>query len=76
MFLSLFMATGNSIVDIPLELVDGIGDILTLFKALGVLAILYFIWLIIQGFFTLKFYKKIDQIYSDLMKIKKKLKIK
>ena len=76
MFLSLFMATGNSIVDIPLELVDGTGDILTLFKALGVLAILYFIWLIIQGFFTLKFYKKIDQIYSDLMKIKKKLKIK
>lgn len=61
---------------LPEELVTRLEGLITLFKALGVVTIIYLVWLLVKGFFTMKAYKKIDKISRDVNKIKKKLKIK
>ena len=61
---------------LPEEDVGQIGSLITILKAVGILTILYIIWLGIRGFITIKTYKKIDVILKDVKKIKRKLKIK
>ena len=67
------MITGEMIESLPVELATRINDLVILFKALGILAIVYIVWLIIKGIFTLRTYRKIDEIYEDIKKIKKKI---
>jgi len=67
------MITGEMIESLPVELATRINDLVILFKALGILVIVYILWLIIKGIFTLRTYRKIDEIYEDIKKIKKKI---
>lgn len=72
----LFMVLEEVINVLPEELAIQISGLITILKAVGILTILYIIWLGIRGFITMKTYKKIDLMCKDIKKIKKKLKIK
>lgn len=61
---------------LPEELINRVGSLITLLQAVGILAVIYFLWMLIKGFLTLKMNKKIVEIQKDIKKIKKKLKIK
>lgn len=70
------MVAEDLISSLPVELTDKINDLVILLQAVGILAVVYLIWMAIKSFLTLKMNKKINEMHSDIKSIKKKLKIK
>jgi hypothetical protein len=61
---------------IPLELVDKVLGFIVFLKAIGVLFAIYLVIVIIKTIFTFKMNSLIKEVFNDVKKIKKKLKIK
>jgi len=70
------MAIEEFVGTIPLELVEKILGFVVFLKAIGILFALYLVVMIIKAIFTFKTNKMLKEIFNDLKKIKKKLKIK
>ena len=64
------------LVGLPQEVLENILDIVLFLKAIGVLLVAYIAFLIFKGVCTLKMNKRISEMYDDIKKIKKKLRIK
>ncbi len=70
------MVAEDLLVTMPTEFVNRANSLITLLKAVGILAIAYFIWMIVKSILTLNMNKKLHEMHEDIQKIKKKLKIR
>jgi len=70
------MAVEEVLATIPEELTGRVDSLITLFKALGILAIGSIIFMLVKSILTFKTFKKINEMYEDIKRIKKKLKIR
>ncbi|MBT6689762.1 hypothetical protein HN903_00350 [archaeon] len=57
----------------PADVSDKILGLILILKALGVVAIFYFIYVVVMGIFTYRRIKKVDQIEEKANKISKKV---
>ncbi len=70
------MAGEEILASLPEELISRINNLVTLFQAVGILTMIYIVWMIVKGIVTMRIYKKIRETYSDVKGIKRKLKVK
>lgn len=62
-----------NLTELPPEIISGMGSLITLFKAVGVVFLIYFIFLIISSYITIRRSIRIKKIYEKVNDIDKKL---
>jgi len=68
--------TGDALIEIPKELIESFGGLITILKALGWMVLFYIIFNIINALINKGKKKQIEQINNNLNEIKKILKKK
>ena len=51
---------------LPVDVIENISDFIMILKAVGIMAIVYFVYVIIMGFFTYCRIKKVDSIEKKI----------
>jgi hypothetical protein len=51
---------------LPVDVIKNISDFIMILKAVGIMAIVYFVYVIIMGFFTYRRIKKVDSIEKKI----------
>jgi hypothetical protein len=68
--------TGDALIEIPQELVESFGGLITILKAWGWIVIFYIIFNIINALINKRKQKQLEQLGSDVKEIKEILKRK
>jgi hypothetical protein len=76
------MATGEAVIDLenivsvlPLEVSDRLLDLILIFKAIGIAAIVYFLYVIVMGILTYRRMKKVESIEEKADSIGRKVEL-
>lgn len=70
------LEVNNLTTVLPEEVLSRIDFLVTVMEAIGGLAIIYLVWVIINAVFLRKKFKQLREMQDDLKKIKRRLKIK
>jgi hypothetical protein len=68
--------TGDALIEIPQELVESFGGLITILKALGWMVIFYILFNVINALINKRKQKQLEQLGSDVKEIKEILKRK
>jgi len=58
---------------LPVDVIENISGFIMILKAVGIMAIVYFVYVIVMGFFTYRRIKKVDSIEKKIDIVAEKL---